>query len=136
MKKIGTIINLSCLLIIVLFFELVKHKNWDPNIIVYETIPLLILIVSFIKYFWNTGLWSFTHRSLDKLDEKETRSITKALRISYAIFTVFILLTLMVYVLFNFTINMVLIVAFIYLAHILPAYILSWTNNNSYENVS
>ena len=45
MKKIGAILNLSSLIVIVLFFELVKLNNWNPQILVYEAIPFLLLLI-------------------------------------------------------------------------------------------
>ena len=136
MKKTGTLINLSSLIAIVLFFELVRHNNWNPQIIIYETIPLLVLLISYIKYFRKTGLWSFVHKSSDKLDERESRLIAGVLGTSYSIFTILILLILMAYTVFNLVISMVIIVAFIYFAHILPAYIISFKINNITENES
>jgi len=136
MKKTGTFLNFTSLIIIVLFFELVKLNNWNPEILVYETIPLLVLLISYIKYFGKTGLWRFVHKSLDKLDEREARLIARALNTSYSIFTILILLILIAYAVFNLVISMVLIVAFIYFAHILPAYILSFKINNTTENGS
>ncbi|MCD4768920.1 MAG: hypothetical protein K8R35_01985 [Bacteroidales bacterium] len=127
MKKNGTLINLSSLIVIVLFFELVKLNRWNPQLLVYETIPFLVLLISYIKYFGKTGLWRLVHTSSDKLDCKKNLLITSAIKTAYSIYTIMVLVILFVNVLSGIEISMVLVVALIYLAHILPAYILLWT---------
>ena len=130
MKKFGTILNLSSLIVIVLFFELVKLNNWNPQILVYEAIPFLILLISHIQSFTRSGAWKFVHISFNNLDENEKSLRLNATRISYSLFTIFILAVLIIYHLLDLKLNMILIASFIYLAHIMPAYILSWSEYN------
>ncbi len=134
MKKTGVLINLSSLIVIVLFFELVRLIHWNPQLIVYETIPILILLVSYIKYFGKTGLWRLVHTSSNKLDERKDLLVSRALRPSYSIYTIMVLMILFLYVLSGIRITMVLVTALIYLAHILPAYVLLWTNPSIIED--
>ncbi|MCD6565976.1 MAG: hypothetical protein J7K53_08525 [Bacteroidales bacterium] len=130
MKKFGTILNLLSLIVIVLFFELVRLNNWNPQILVYEAIPFLVLLISYIKSFAKSGVWKFVHRSFNKLDENEKSLSLNAVRISYSLFTIFILAVLIIYHLLDIKLNMILIASFIYLAHIMPAYVLSWSGFN------
>ena len=127
MKKFGIILNLSSLMVIVLFFELVKLNNWNPQILVYETIPFLILLISYIQSFAKSGAWKFIHISFNKLDENEKSLRLNAVRISYSLFTIFILAVLIIYHLLDLKLNMILIASFIYLAHIIPVYVVSWS---------
>ena len=127
MKKTGTFINLLSLIVIVLFFELVRLNHWNPQLLVYETIPILVLLVSYIKYFGKTGLWKLVHTSPDNLDERKNCLISKAIRSAYGIYIILVLVILFVNALAGLANSMVLVVALIYLAHILPAYILSLT---------
>ena len=130
MKKFGTILNLSSLIVIVLFFELVKLNNWNPQLLIYEAIPFLILLISYIQSFAKSGVWKFIHTSFNKLDENEKSLRLNATRISYSLFTIFILAVLIIYHLLDLKLNMILISSFIYLAHIMPAYVLNWSGNN------
>lgn len=124
MKKIGAILNLSSLIVIVLFFELVKLNNWNPQILVYEAIPFLLLLISHIQSFAKSGVWKFIHISFNNLDENEKSLRLNATRISYSLFTIFILAVLIIYHLLDLKLNMILISSFIYLAHIIPAYVI------------
>ena len=130
MKKFGTILNLSSLIVIVLFFELVKNNNWNPQILVYEAIPFLLLLISYIQSFAKSGAWKFVHISFNNLDENEKSLRLNATRISYSLFTIFILAVLMIYHLLDLKLNMILITSFIYLAHIIPVYVVSWKGYN------
>ena len=125
-RRIGVIINFICLTVIVLLFELIKLKR-EPILLIYELIPFGIFILSYIIYFVKTGLWKFTHKSLNKLDEREIQLTNKSLRFSYSIFTIITLSLFMIYTLLGLQVNMVLVVSLLFLAHILPAYYISWT---------
>lgn len=57
-----------------------------------------------------------------------------SLRKAYSFFTISVLSLFVCYSLFNIQANMVLIMSLIYLAHILPAYIIGWTAKNIVED--
>ena len=124
MKKFGTILNFSSLIIIVLFFELVKLNNWNPQILVYEAIPFLILLITYIQSFAKSGVWKFIHISFNNLEKDEETLRLNATRISYSLFTIFILAVLIIYHLLDLKLNMIMISSFIYLAHIMPGYVI------------
>ena len=54
-RRIGVILNFICLTAIVLLFELIRPKR-NPALLIYELIPLGILVISYIVYFGKTGL--------------------------------------------------------------------------------
>ena len=124
MKKFGIILNLTSLIVIVLFFELVKLNNWNPQILVYEAIPFFILLITYIQSFARSGVWKFIHIPFNKLDENEKSLRLNATRISYSLFTIFILAVLIIYHLLDIKLNMIMISSFIYLAHIMPGYVI------------
>ncbi len=125
-RRIGVILNFICLTAIVLLFELIKLKQ-NPKLLIYELFPLGIFVISYFIYFGKTGLWKFTHKSLNKLDEREIQLTNKSLRFSYFLFAVITLSLFMIYTLLGLQVNMVLMVSLLFLAHILPAYFISWT---------
>ena len=126
-RQIGVFITLYSLLLIVLTFEYGISTQWNTVLIISEIILIVIFIISFAITFIKTGLWNFTHKRLEILDEREIALTSKSLRYAYAILTVFILLLLLSFSLIDKTFNIVTVVALIVFAHILPASIIAWT---------
>lgn len=126
MKKSGIILNLASVLIIVFYFELVRLNDWNPQLLIYETIPLIILIITYIKFIKNPGLWKLTHRPAEDIIESERRIYLLVLNESYIYFSILISSVLILYTLLKMDLNMVLIMAIVYLAHTLPAFFLGW----------
>jgi hypothetical protein len=127
MNRLIIVINLTCTIIIVAFFELVKSNKWDPQLLIYEIIPLLVLVVTYTKAIKKTGLWKLTHLKLSDLDKSQKSAYLNAVNAAYVSFSILISSTLLLYTLLKMELNMVLIMAFVYLAHILPAYFMGWT---------
>ncbi len=130
-RRIGIIINFKSLVAIVLFFEFIRTGIIPKKFIILELIPFAILLISYILYFGRTGIWNFTHKSTDKLDEREIQLTNQSLRFSYSVFTVITLSLFMIYTLLEIQVNMVLVVSLLYLAHILPSYFISWTEKST-----
>lgn len=128
-RRIGVILNFACIILIVAFFELIKLGTFSKDFILIEIIPVILLITLYVIYFGKTGLWKFTHKSVSSLDEREIQLTNQALRFSYTLFTIISLSLFIIYNVLGLNINMVLIVSLIYLAHILPSYFISWTEN-------
>ncbi len=110
MKRIAVVLNILSLITLVLLFELVKAREWNPQILIYETIPFLVLIISYFRIYNQGGLW------------KKKNSA------SYSIFSISIVILLMIYHFLNLSLNMVLIVSVLYLAHLVPTYLIRWNN--------
>ena len=91
-----------------------------------DVLLLIITIISFYFAFAKTGLWKFTHQTLQKLDERELLLTSNSLRIAYSIFTVFTLSILLILSVLDIKISIVLVVSLIYFAHVLPATIIGF----------
>ncbi len=126
MKKSGIVLNLACIVIIVLFFELIRLNNWNPQLLIYEIIPVLILIITYINSIKKTGLWKLTHKLGKDLNEQDRAVYLLAVNESYIFFSIFTSVVLILYTLLKIELNMVLVMGLVYIAHILPAYFLAW----------
>ena len=126
-RRIGVILTLLSLCSMVIIFEYCKIEQRDNKIMAFETIPIIIFIVSFIKTFIKTGLWGFIHKPLKKLDEREIALTSKSLRYAYSIFTVVTLFLLLSLAITHTPIDVVLVASLILFAHILPASYIAWT---------
>ncbi|MCK5853008.1 hypothetical protein KAH27_08280 [bacterium] len=128
-RRVGVILTILSLCAMVIIFEFCKIKRSYNLCVATEIIIFIIFSISFVITYLKTGLWQFTHKSLKKLDEREIALTSKSLRIAYAIFTVVILILLLSLAIFNAAIDVVLVAALILLAHILPASVIAWTEN-------
>jgi hypothetical protein len=127
MKKSGIILNLACVVIIVIHFELVRLNNWNPQLLIYEIIPILVLIITYIKAIKNTGLWKLIHLPAKEMNETDRAAYLMAINEAYIYFSIFTSAVLILYTVCKIGLNMVMVMALVYLAHILPAYFLGWT---------
>jgi len=130
-RRMWIIINFISLILLVLIFELIKSGFLTQKHIFFEIVPISILIFTYIQQFVSTELWKFTHKSLQKLDEREMQLSNKALRFSYSFFTILSLGLIYIYSLLGMRIHVVFIASLLYLAHILPAYFISWTEKTT-----
>jgi len=127
-RRIGVIVSFLALFMIVSIFEYyVSIHKWDSFFIIVESSLITIFTVSIILTYFKTGLWSFTHKSLEKLDEREISLMSKSLRKSYAIFTVSVLFLIMLNSLAGFSVHMVTVAALILFSHIVPASVIAWS---------
>ncbi len=130
-RRIGVTLNFSFLFLSALLFELIRFEMISAN---YKSISLVLIPIVFITHynlFGKTGLWKFTHKKYKLLDEREIQLTNHALRFSFALFAVSILSYLLIFNWLDLKIHMVEIASFLYLAHILPAYYISWTEEST-----
>ena len=126
--KTVLLINFSSIIILVVVFEILKNSGQNNLLLVAEAALLAIAITSFIYAFIKTGLFKFTHTNFSKLDEREVKIIGNALRYSYSLFTIAVLVIIYLYaILENGPIDVVIAAGFLYFAHTLPAAIILWT---------
>lgn len=127
--RIWLIINyFSLILMIVMFYRpdiLTINKLFLSLIL----LPLGSLIVSFIIIFQRTGLWGLTHKKLNCIGGDQLREYYNAIRISYSIFAILIIALLFIFSIFEIKVNVILAAALLYVAHILPASVMAWSNN-------
>lgn len=126
-RRTGVVFTFISLILIVLIFEYCIIKQWNTALTIIEIVLLFVFVLSFVITFIKTGLWKFTHKPFEKLDEREIALTGKSLRYAYAIITVLILIILLSFSLLNKHISIVLIASLIIFAHILPASIIAWT---------
>jgi len=126
-RRLGVIITFLSLFGIVLIFEYGISQQWNSILKIAEFTLLLVFIISLVLTYLKTGLWEFTHKSLAELDEREIALTSKSLRYAYAIFTIFLLLLLFSYTIFDYRLSIVLVTSLILFAHLLPASVIAWT---------
>lgn len=132
-RRLGVTITFLSLFGIVLIFEYGISEQWSNILKIGEIVLIIVFLISFVFTYLKTGLWKFTHKSLDKLDEREIFLTSKSLRYAYSIFTIMVLLILLSFSVIEKPINIVLVVSLILSAHILPASIIAWTEKR-FEN--
>ena len=126
-RRLGVIITFLSLIGVVFVYEYGISGYWNNILKITDVILLTMFMFTFRFTFVKTGLWRFTHKSIDKLDEREVVLTSKSLRFAYSIFTVVLLLILLGFSFFNRSLSMVLVAALIIFAHLLPASVLAWT---------
>jgi len=126
-RKGAVFINYICILMILVVFYAARNLGFPKIYLLLEIIPVIGLLVSFRIAFATSNLWKLTHTSFVKLDEREMQLVFKATTISYSIFT--ILCISMIYI-FNLLglelIDVIAAAGLLYIAHILPASIITW----------
>ena len=128
-RRLGVIITFLSLFGIVSIFEYGISQQWNGILKVAEFTLLLVFIISLVFTYLKTGLWKFTHKSLAELDEREIALTSKSLRYAYSIFTIFLLMLLFSYSIFDYRLSIVLVTSLILFAHLLPASVIAWTDS-------
>ena len=134
-RRTGVLINYFALIMALVFFELTKYGIGLPYWVGFTIagLFLLILILSFIQVYIKSGLWRLTHKKTVNLDEREIQVVTHAIRISYSIFVIIVILLVYLFAILGLgVIDVVIAAALLYLAHIIPASILAWTEKEVY----
>ena len=125
-RRTGVLISFLSLASIVFIFEFSRIEGRDKRYIILEIIPIISFLISFIFIYVRTGLWKFTHKPINDLDEREIALTGKSLRYAYSIFTTIVLFILLVFSLTNIQFSIVFVVTLLLFAHILPASIIAW----------
>jgi hypothetical protein len=141
-RRTGVVLNYFSLTLLALAL-MASEYGWGTGWpIVGIVAGLLLFILTFIQVYGRTGLWRFVHLKLERLDEREVQLIHRALRLSYAAFTVMALLYILILNLGfdffsdlrdpegDFTLGNVIFAVFIYLSHILPASVIAWNERS------
>jgi hypothetical protein len=126
-RRIGVVSTIFALIAFVFVFEYGRITQWNMFLTALLFLFIIVFTYGFVKFYIKTGLWKFTHRSVEVLDERELLLISQSLRYAYSIFTVAVLLLLLLVFILQVHISIVLVVSFIFLAHILPASVLAWS---------
>jgi hypothetical protein len=129
-RRWGVMVNFTALILTVFVFELIKYgaglSLWAGLSLI--VLFLIMLVTSFAYTFGMTGLWSLTHKKTRSLDERENQVVTNSVKISYSIFTIFVILMIYIFAVLGMgPFDVVIAATLLYLAHILPTSILAWT---------
>ena len=127
-RRSSVILNYLSIILILIIFYLIKLLGINKIYLLFEIIPIVVVIITFKSAFLTTNFWKMTHTSSKKLDERELQVVYKATTFSYTIFTV---ACLVIIYSFNLTgigsIDVVLAASLLYFAHTLPAAIIAFT---------
>ena len=127
-RRIIISLNFISLILAILVYEWFKSSIFSAFTLLILALLLAMVLWSFIVVFGRTGLWSKTHLNQKNLDEREIQVHSNALRLSYSIFVVVTLLVVYGYALMEREpIDVVITGGLLYLAHVLPASIIGWT---------
>lgn len=118
------IINYIALIGLNLSFYILMGESKSPNPLV---VSLGLLLVTYFTGYIRPDLWKFVHTKFNKLDEREVQILLRALRTGYSIFAIIVVLLLYLFYFLNEPLNVVFIASLIYLAHVLPASVVSLT---------
>lgn len=126
-RKINILLNYLFLILILVSIEYIVDSGITLWLAIMILTIIVLFIISFIRCYGKTGVWKIVHKSSEQLDEREYAIILKAVKTSYAIFTITILIIIYIQFLFNYVIfNALNGAALIYIAHILPCSIVAW----------
>ncbi|BFN38175.1 hypothetical protein [Fidelibacter multiformis] len=125
----GVILTFLSLIGLVWVFECASANAWTAFMIVAEIILVLIFIAGFIASAVKTGCWKYVNTSIKDLEENESIVINKALKAGYALFSLIALCLLIIFALIGKPVSIVMAVAMILLAYLIPISIIAWTNN-------
>jgi uncharacterized Tic20 family protein len=132
-RRIGVVLNFTALLLTVVLFELLRLDAGISRTasMILMGLSLMIIIGSFMAVFGSTGIWKMSHQRKKTLDERQVQVVLNAIRISYSIFVILVLILIYRFALIEKgPIDVVMAAALLYLAHLLPASILAWTEKD------
>lgn len=139
-RKMWVVVNYLALILLLASFYAADRIGFTTLSIVAGCFAVLMLAISFIVVFGQTGLWRFVHTRVERLDEREIMVTYESLRHSYGFFTVICLVIFLVAELLRDNLLggrqiplMPMIAALIYLAHILPASVIAWRERDIYR---
>ena len=124
--KTGIVLNLLSLGFLFVSMTTKNPVGSKLALIITLVFALCVLLYTYYYSFVQTGLWKYTHKIVPKMDEREYADNNRALRFSYSVFTVTVLVFLMYCALRSIVPHILPVVSFIYFAHILPAVFLGW----------
>ena len=122
-RRTYLILNYMSLAAVVLLVDMRGVLGWGTLPIATAACAALVLgLTTFIRVFWQTGLWRTTHAGFKGLDERQVQVVYGSLMSSYSIFAVVCLVILYANALIaRGHIPIVLAGAVLYFAHTLPA---------------
>jgi hypothetical protein len=124
-RRLWVLMNYLSLVLLTGVFEL---REYFPEyaVIIVMVSSLVLLLISFYRIYWATGIWLLTHLPFNRMDEREVQVTGEATRIGYAIFAVTALILIYLSSLTEIKLSIVVAAGLIYFAHIMPTSVLAW----------
>ncbi len=133
-RRVGVLINFVSLILLLFFIYIARINGMNATASIGIVVMIIAIFITFVMVFWKTGLWRLVHTKVDKLDERQVMVTHESLRHSYSIFSILCLLVILISEIlrqFNLISHDIPLIPFfavlLYLAHILPASIIAWT---------
>jgi hypothetical protein len=129
-RRMAVVINYGLLFLTLLLSQTGHLYEWSVWTKACFCLLVISVIATFIPLHVRTGLWRLAHAKVDTLDEREMQQILESLRHAYIVFAIaslLIILTLVVFGLGSQTQQLAVFWILFYLAHTLPSSILAWT---------
>lgn len=117
----SVLMTLLSMIGVITSFELGVNIGWSVFLKIASIVFLALLFISYPLGFVRTGLWNFTHRRINELDEREMQLTGKSLRIAYSVFSIIVLVILYVFALLEIKVSVVLAAGLLLFAHMLPS---------------
>lgn len=118
--------NLSLLALLMVFEVSYRLAGWNATMNVLIAANGLIFLFSFLMGYVHSGVWRFSHKSIEMLDEREMVVSSAVMRIAYAVFTVIVLAVMLTFAVMEWKLDVVLVATLILFAHLLPASFIAW----------
>lgn len=126
-SRSAVVINYLSLIIVLAVFYIVRELDITKWFLLIEIIPLIIMRISFNTAYHKSGLWKMIHKSQKTLDEREIQILHRAIRMSYNIFVILVLLLILIFAIIDLRpIDVVLMVCLGYISHTLPAAVITF----------
>ena len=125
-RRFGVVINYIALILLNIFYEMIKRTDATEISTTGAITSFILILITFIIYYYRTHIWHFIHAKIEELDEREILVIHNSLRYAYGVFAVIALVIIYLYSLSEGRVSLILAISMIYFAHILPASIIAW----------
>jgi len=137
-NRLYILLNTCSLLAGIILLYIVSKNSWPNSYLLLEFALAGIFIFTFIKAFVITNSWKLIHSSTKLLDERELELVLSATRTAYSIFAIICIITIYILTIGNGfeAIDIVIASGLLYLAHILPAMIITWNQRVIKEELS
>ena len=143
-RRVGVAVNYLSLVLATAIAGWGDEHGWNWKLGGPFIAMMVILAVTFIQTQVRTGLFTFIHRKVERLDERERELSYEALRHGYGIFAILALILLLLLMIASdssfsrwFTwihsMGRPVFLAMFYAAHTLPAAVLAWNHDRVEE---
>lgn len=124
------ILALLSLIALAVLFEVGVRQAWSLELSVLGIASFVVLLITFIIGYIRSGLWSFSHKAIRDLDEREIKMTGRSLQLAYGFFSIIVLIFLFVLALAEIKVSVVMAASLLLFAHLLPTAILVFSEKD------